>query len=104
MCIEAPRATAPRDVKDRTMNLMMKDLVREELANLFRQRVESGKSYCAACLVKRLSQRFSGSSAHASVEAAVDEAFEQPGSLRVSPSRTCAACLKTTRCVGNAAH
>src|SRR5262245_26275102 len=90
----AASSNRSRDVKGPTMNLTVKDLAREELTSLFRQRVESGKSYCAACLVKRLTQRFSGSGAHASVEAAVDTVFEQPGSLRVSPSGTCAACLK----------
>jgi hypothetical protein len=102
------RAAAPRNNgreagRALTMNLMVKVLAREELTNLFRRSAESGKSYCAACLVTRLSQRFSGAGAHAGVEAAVDKAFEQPGPLRVSPSGTCETCLKPTRCLGNAA-
>lgn len=85
------------------MNLMGKDLAREELTHLFRRRVEAGKSYCAACLVKRLSQRFSGAGAHAGVERAVADAFAHPGSLRVNPFGLCEACQQTARCLGNAA-
>jgi hypothetical protein len=100
---EAPRTTAGNAWRALTMDLMVKDLAREELTNLFQRRTEAGKSYCAACLVQRLSQRFSAGS-HASVEAVVANAFEQPGSLRLSPAGMCEACRKPTRCLGNAAH
>ena len=72
------------------------DLAREALDGLFRRRAEAGRIYCAPCLVARLSRVFPP----AAVQAAVADAFERPGFLRVKPGEPCAACKKRRRCIG----
>ena len=77
-----------------------KDFAWEALNGFFRRRGESGKFYCQACLVARLSQRRVGAFPRAAVQAAVADAFERPGSLRVELGSPCAACKRRRRCVG----
>jgi hypothetical protein len=72
------------------------DLAREALAGSFRRRAEGGKLYCAPCLVERLKRTFP----LAAVQLAVAEAFERPGTLRVTPRGPCAICQKRRRCIG----
>jgi len=69
---------------------------REALYGFFRRQAEVGKFYCAPCLVKRLGRVFPP----AAVQAAVADAFERPGSLRVKPRGPCEACKKRQRSVG----
>lgn len=77
-----------------------KDFAWEALNGFFRRRGEAGKFYCAACLVARLSQRRVGAFPLAAVQAAVADAFERPGSLRVKAREPCEACKKGRRCIG----
>ncbi len=77
-----------------------KDFAWEELNAFFRRRGEAGKFYCEVCLVVRLSQRRVGAFPRAAVQAAVGDAFERPGSLRVELGRPCEACKKRRRCIG----
>jgi hypothetical protein len=57
---------------------------REALDGFFRRRGEAGKFYCAACLAQRL-RRGVGAFPPAAVKAAVADASERPGLLRVKP-------------------
>jgi len=77
-----------------------KDFAWEELNGFFRRRGEAGKFYCAACLVERLSHRRVGAFPRVAVQAAVADAFERPGSLRVKPGAPCEACKKRRHCIG----
>ena len=80
-----------------------KDFAREALDGFFRRLAEAGKFYCAACLVERLRRRAAGAFPPTAVQAAVADAFECPGPLRVKPSGPCEACKKRQRCIGVAA-
>jgi len=82
------------------MALDDKDFAWEDLNAFFRRRGEAGKFYCAACLVERLSQRRVGAFPRVALQAAVADAFERPGSLRVKLGGPCAACRKRRRCIG----
>jgi hypothetical protein len=75
-----------------------KDLAREALDGLFRRRVEAERLYCSPCLVERLTRRFPLAAAHA----AVADAFERPGALRVKPAGPCAVRHRRRRCIGSA--
>jgi hypothetical protein len=78
-----------------------KDIARNGLLEgFFRRREEAGKFYCAACLVEQLRQRGSPAFSLVPVHAAVADAFECPGPLRVTPSCPCEACKKRRRCIG----
>lgn len=78
-----------------------KDFAWEALNGFFRRRGETGNFYCAPCLVERLSQRRVGAFPRAAVQAAVADAFERPGSLRVKPGEPCKACKKRRSCIGS---
>ena len=69
-----------------------KDLAREALGGL--RRAEVGRLNCAPCLVARLSPAFPPTA----VQAAVAQAFEHPGALRVKPG-PCEACKKPRLCM-----
>jgi hypothetical protein len=77
-----------------------KDFAREALNGFFRRRGEAGTFYCTACLVERLSQRRAGAFPRAAVQAAVADAFERPGSLRVKSGGPCEVCRKRRSCIG----
>jgi len=77
-----------------------KDFAWEDLNGFFRRRGQAGKFYCAACLVERLSQRRVGAFPRIAVQAAVADAFERPGSLRVKPGAPCEVCKKRRHCIG----
>ena len=62
-----------------------KDFAREALDGFFRRHGEAGKFYCATCLAQRLTQRGVGAFPPAAVKAAVADAFERPGLLRLKP-------------------
>jgi len=79
-----------------------KDFAWEALNAFFRRRSEAGKFYCATCLVERLSRRRVGAFPQVAVQAAVADAFERPGSLRVKPGEPCEACKRRRRCIGAA--
>ena len=68
-----------------------KDFAREALDGFFRRRGEAGKFYCAACLTQRLTQQGVGAFPPAAVKAAVADAFERPGLLRLKPRVRCGA-------------
>ncbi len=85
------------------MSVDDKDFPREALDGLFRRRAEAGKFYCAACLVERLRRRGAGAFPPTAVQAAVADAFECPGPLRVKRRGSCEACKKQRRCIGVAA-
>ena len=72
------------------------DLAREALDGLFRRRVEAEKVYCSPCLVARLTRTFP----LAAAQAAVADAFERPGALRITPRDPCAVCHQRRRCIG----
>jgi hypothetical protein len=80
------------------MRVDSKDLAREALDGLFRRRVEAERLYCSPCLVERLTRRFPLAAAHA----AVADAFERPGALRVKPAGPCAVRHRRRRCIGSA--
>jgi len=71
-----------RDDKDAARNGL--------LEGFFRRGEEAGKFYCAACLIEQLRQRGSQAFSLASVRAAVVDAFERPGTLRIKPAGPCA--------------
>jgi len=77
-----------------------KDFAREGLDGFFRRRGEAGKFYCATCLAQRLTQRGVGAFPPAAVQAAVADAFERPGLLRLRPRGRCATCKKARPCIG----
>jgi hypothetical protein len=79
------------------MGVDSKDLAREALDGLFRRRVEAEKFYCRPCPVGRLARTFP----LAAAQAAVADAFERPGALRVKPGGPCAACHRRRRCIGS---
>ena len=76
------------------------DFAREARDGFFRRRGDAAQFYCAACLVERLSQRRAGAFPRVAVQAAVADAFERPGSLRVKPGAPCEACKKRRHCIG----
>jgi hypothetical protein len=78
------------------MGVDSKDLAREALDGLFRRRVEAEKVYCSPCLVERLTRAFPLTAA----QAAVADAFERPGALRITPGGPCAVCHRRRRCIG----
>jgi len=67
-----------RDDKDAARNGL--------LEGFFRRREEAEKFYCATCLIEQLRQRGSQAFSLASVHAAVVDAFERPGTLRIKPA------------------
>jgi hypothetical protein len=78
-----------------------KDAVRNGLLEgFFRRREEAGKFYCAVCLIEQLRQRGSQAFSLASVHAAVVDAFERPGTLRIMPAGRCDACELPWPCIG----
>jgi len=78
-----------------------RELARERLLEgFFRRREEAGKFYCADCLVLQLRQRGSPAFSLGSVRAAVEDAFERPAGLHVTPSGACEVCKKPRRCIG----
>lgn len=78
-----------------------RDWTRERLlVGFFRRREEAGKRYCAACLVEQLRQRGSPAFSLASVQVAVQDAFERPESLRVAPHGPCDACTQPLPSIG----
>ena len=78
------------------MGVSGRDLAREALDGLFRRRVEAEKVYCSPCLVARLTRTFP----LAAAQAAVADAFERPGALRITPRGPCAVCHQCRRCIG----
>ena len=80
-----------------------KDFAREALDGFFRRPAEAGKFYCPACLVERLRRRGAAAVPQAAVQAAVADAFECPGPLRVKLGGPCDVCKKPRRCLGIAA-
>jgi hypothetical protein len=77
------------------MSVNDKDFAREALDGSFNRRGETGKFYCAACLAQRL-RAFPP----AAVQAAVADAFEHPGLLRLKPGGGCGTCKKARPCIG----
>lgn len=78
------------------MGVSGRDLAREALDGLFRRRVEAEKVYCSPCLVARLTRTFP----LAAAQAAVADAFERPGVLRITLRGPCAVCHQRRRCIG----
>jgi hypothetical protein len=78
------------------MRVASRDLAREALDELFRRRVEAERVYCTPCLVARLTRTFP----LAAAQAAVADAFERPGALRITPHGPCAVCHQRRRCIG----
>jgi len=78
------------------MRVASRDLAREALDELFRHRVEAERVYCTPCLVARLTRTFP----LAAAQAAVADAFERPGALRITPHGPCAVCHQRRRCIG----
>ena len=78
------------------MGVASRDLAREALDELFRRRVEAERVYCTPCLVARLTRTFP----LAAAQAAVADAFERPGALRITPHGPCAVCHQRRRCIG----
>ena len=72
---------------------------REALDGFFCRRGEAGRFYCAACLAQRL-RRGVGAFPPAAVKAAVADAFERPGLLRLKPRGRCTTCKKARPCIG----
>jgi hypothetical protein len=77
-----------------------KDFAREALDGFFRRRGQARKFYCAACLAQRLTQRGVGAFPPVAVKAAVADAFERPGLLRLKPRGRCGACKKARPSIG----
>ena len=78
------------------MRVASRDLAREALDELFRRRVEAERVYCTPCLVARLTRTFP----LAAAQAAVADAFERPGALRITPYGPCAVRHQRRRCIG----
>ncbi len=78
------------------MGVDSKDLAREALNGLIRRGVEAEKVYCSPCLVERLTRALP----LAAAQAAVADAFERPGALRIKPGGPCAVCRRRRRCIG----
>ena len=78
------------------MGVSGRDLARDALDGLFRRRVEAEKVYCSPCLVARLTRALP----LATAQAAVADAFERPGALRIKPGGPCAVCRRRRRCIG----
>jgi hypothetical protein len=72
------------------------DLACEAMDGLSRRRVEAEQVYCSPCLVDRLTRTFP----LAAAQAAVADAFERPGALRIKPGGPCAVCHRRRRCMG----
>jgi hypothetical protein len=81
-----------RDDKDAARNGL--------LEGFFRRREEAEKFYCAACLIEQLRQRGSQAFSLTSVHAAVVDAFERSGTLRIKPAGPCDACELPWPCIG----
>lgn len=77
-----------------------KDFAREALDGFFHRRGEAGKFYCAACLAQRLTRWQARAFPPAAVQAAVADAFERPGLLRLKPRGPCGTCKKARPCIG----
>ncbi|HKW69354.1 MAG TPA: hypothetical protein VJP81_02120, partial [Candidatus Dormibacteraeota bacterium] len=75
-----------------------KDFAWEALNAFFRRRGEVGQVSCAPCLVERLTRWRVGAFPRVAAQAAVADAFERPGSLRVKPGEPCEACKRRRRC------
>jgi len=80
-----------------------RDWTRERLLHgFFRRREEAGKRYCAACLAEQLRQRGSPAFTVLSIQAAVQDAFERPESLRLVPRGPCDVCGQPQPSIGAA--
>jgi hypothetical protein len=73
---------------------------RDELESFFRRREERGKFYCSTCLALQLARRGVRKVTAVAWAAAVDEAFINPGLLRVRSGRPCEVCKQPGLSIG----
>jgi len=77
---------------------------RYELESFFLRRDEQGKFYCRTCLAMQLARRGARKITAIAWAAAVEEAFINPGLLRVRPGRPCEICKQPGLSIGADPH